>query len=140
MLQETHIFIVLNLFAFFVTLAFVLEDPYLAGIDMLLKSPNALGTIIFVGLALNVKSYLKLVWYFFVSSSKDTNQTYQNIEDKLFMEEYEDPRQKFEINEFESYKNLARYIEVGKLFSINQNLLRVHRSDSIDQTLDRINV
>ena len=56
------------------------------------------------------------------------------------MEEYEDPKQQFTINQFGAYKEISKNIEVAKLFAINQNLLKVHRSDSIDQTLDRINV
>ena len=56
------------------------------------------------------------------------------------MEEYEDPEQQFEISDSVDFANLVKQIEETKLFSINQNLLKVHRSDSIDQILDRLNV
>ena len=57
---------------------------------------------------------------------------YQVIEDRLYMEEYEDPEQQFEIRDSENFSNLVKQIEDTKLFSINQNLLKVHRSDSMD--------
>ncbi len=56
------------------------------------------------------------------------------------MEEYEDPEQQFEIRDSENFSTLVKQIEDTKLFSINQNLLKVHRSDSMDQILDRINI
>ena len=59
--HETQMFVVLNTFAFFVTLAFVLEDPLLQGIEMLMKSPSAISIMAFVGLTLCLKMYLKLV-------------------------------------------------------------------------------
>ena len=91
-LTETNMFVVFNIFAFCVTLAFVLEDPHLAGVEMVVKSPNALGILIFIGLTLYTKMHLKLVWSFYVANDSETNQTYQNIEDRLYMEEYEDPK------------------------------------------------
>ena len=139
-LTETNMFVVFNFFALLVTLAFVLEDPHLGGIEMVLKSPNSMGVILFIGLSLYIKMHLKLIWSFYVAKSSETYQTYQNIEDRLFMEEYEDPKQQFTIAQFGAYKDISKNIEVAKLFAINQNLLKVHRSDSIDQTLDRINV
>ena len=48
------------------------------------------------------------------------------------MEEYEDPEQQFEIRDSENFSNLVKQIEDTKLFSIDQNLLKVHRSDSMD--------
>ena len=119
MLTETHMFVVFNSFAFFVTFAFVLEDPYLAGIEMVLKSPNAIGIMLFIAMTLWIKMHLKLVCQFYVSKDSDSNQSYQTIEDKLFMEEYEDPKQSFQINQFGNYKELARSIEANKLFAIN---------------------
>lgn len=55
------------------------------------------------------------------------------------MEEYEDPEQTFKISDSVAFSSLVKQVEDTKLFSINQNLLKVHRSDSIDQILDRIN-
>ena len=85
-------FVVLNIFAFLNTLAFVLEDEYLAGIEMMLKSPNAVGTLIFTGLFLMLKTFLRLIWQLFISKSKECVKRYQIIEDRLTMEEYEDPK------------------------------------------------
>ena len=55
------------------------------------------------------------------------------------MEEYEDPDQQFWVQQAVDYPFLARKLEEAKLFCINQNLLAVHRNDSTDQILERIN-
>ena len=65
---------------------------------------------------------------------------YQMIEDRLFMEEFEDPDQQFNIKDFDNYQDLLDQLEKSKMLAINQNLLRVHRTDSMDAILERINV
>ena len=65
---------------------------------------------------------------------------YQMIEDRLFMEEFEDPDQQFNIKDFDNYQDLVDQLEKSKMLAINQNLLRVHRTDSMDAILERINV
>lgn len=64
---------------------------------------------------------------------------YKAIEDKIFMEEYENPEQQFSITSLESYAHVAKSLEANSVFSINQNLLIVHRTDSMDHILERLN-
>ena len=56
------------------------------------------------------------------------------------MEEYEDPDQQFWIHQAVDFNDLSKRLEDSKLFCINQNLLTVHRNDSTDQILERINI
>lgn len=65
---------------------------------------------------------------------------YKEIEDLVFMEEYENPERQFSITSIESYAQVAKSLEANSVFSINQNLLIVHRSDSMDHILERLNV
>ncbi len=65
---------------------------------------------------------------------------YKAIEDLVFMEEYENPEQQFSITSLESYAHVAKSLEANSVFSINQNLLIVHRSDSMDHILERLNM
>ena len=65
---------------------------------------------------------------------------YKAIEDLIFMEEYENPEQQFSITSLQSYAALAKNLEANSVFSINQNLLIVHRSDSMDHILERLNI
>lgn len=65
---------------------------------------------------------------------------YQYIEDRIFMEEYEDPEMQFSIANLESFSVLAKTLEANSVFAINQNLLIVHRSDSMDEILERLNL
>ena len=56
------------------------------------------------------------------------------------MEEYENPEQQFTITSLESYATVAKSLEANSVFSINQNLLIVERSDSMDHILERLNM
>lgn len=56
------------------------------------------------------------------------------------MEEYENPEQQFTITSLESYAAVAKSLEANSVFSINQNLLIVERSDSMDHILERLNM
>ena len=56
------------------------------------------------------------------------------------MEEYENPEQQFTITSLESYSAVAKSLEANSVFSINQNLLIVERSDSMDHILERLNM
>ena len=105
-----------------------------------MQSPNSLGIMVFFSLALYLKQQVRLIYSFWSQNQKLNVERYQLIEDRLYMEEYEDPEQQFEIHDSANFANLVKQIEDTKLFSINQNLLKVHRSDSMDQILDRINI
>ena len=56
------------------------------------------------------------------------------------MEEYENPEQQFTITSLESYAAVAKSLEANSIFSINQNLLIVERSDAMDHILERLNM
>lgn len=57
------------------------------------------------------------------------------------MEEYEDNNQEFQIiNNTAQTNQLLKQIKTRELVAINQNMLRLHRSDSMDQILERINL
>ena len=55
------------------------------------------------------------------------------------MEEYEDPDKQFSIQNLDTYVHLVKTLDQNNLYSINQNLLIVHRTDSMDQILERLN-
>ena len=44
---------------------------------------------------------------------------YKAIEDKIFMEEYENPEQQFSITSLETYAQVAKSLEANSVFSIN---------------------
>ena len=138
---ETNLQRTLNIIMFLITLGFVMGDEHLAGIKAVLASPNLLLTIVFVAILLSLKMFLRLA-YQILSQSKQwkDRMNYQMIEDRLFMEEFEDPDQHFNIADFDNYPDLLGQLEKSKMLAINQNLLRVHRTDSMDAILERINV
>ena len=136
----TKAFAFSNFFIFAISLAFIFEDTQIPGLITIMQSPNSLGIMAFFSLALYLKQQVRLIYSFWSQSQKLNVERYQLIEDRLYMEEYEDPEQQFEIHDSANFANLVKQIEDTKLFSINQNLLKVHRSDSMDQILDRINI
>lgn len=137
---NTKVFVFLNLIMSFVSVAFIAEDEHLAGISVLSDSPYQIALTIFFLLGLYLKQEVRQIYTFWSPQNAKHVERYQVIEDLLFMEEYENPDQQFEICDSENFANLVKQIEDTKLFSINQNLLKVHRSDSMDQILDRINI
>ena len=128
----TKVFLFLNGFTFTISLLFIGEDEYLAGIEKIFNSPNSIGIMIFLFLTLMLKYNVRQFYSFWSPRQKQNVERYQIIEDRLYMEEYEDPEQQFEIRDSVNFSNLVKQIEDTKLFSINQNLLKVHRSDSMD--------
>ena len=136
----TKYFLVMNFFIFLISFGFIFTDLQIPGFMMMINSPNCIGIMIFFLLSLYLKQQIRLVYTFWNHNQKEYVERYQTIEDRLFMEEYEDPEQQFEIKDSANFASLVKQIEDTKLFSINQNLLKVHRSDSMDQILDRINI
>ena len=81
----------LNFCLLFLQLAFIGEDEYLAGLSMIINSPNSIALITFFFLSLMMKQYLRLFYSFWTPKAQKHVERYQTIEDRLFMEEYEDP-------------------------------------------------
>ena len=65
---------------------------------------------------------------------------YQDIEEKVFFEEYEDPTTEFRILESDCRKNkLETELHQKNILGINKNMMKLHRSDSMDEILEKIN-
>ena len=60
---------------------------------MLIRSPNSIGIMAFFWLCLYLKQEIRLVYSFWAPHQKKYVERYQVIEDRLYMEEYEDPEQ-----------------------------------------------
>ena len=82
---------------------------------------------------------MRLVYEIVLPWNRKREMRYKAIEDKIFMEEYENPEQQFSITSLETYAQVAKSLEANSVFSINQNLLIVHRTDSMDHILERLN-
>ena len=91
----------------------------MAGIKSIVGSPNSLGILVFFLLCLYLKQKIRQFYSFWGPKEKKQVERYQTIEDRLYMEEYEDPEQQFEIRDSENFANLVKQIEDTKLFSIN---------------------
>ena len=133
-------FVMINIFLCLVSISFIAEDDHHMGLQLIINSPNQLGILLFFLMFIYWKQQLFLFFNFFKESKRENVKRLQIIEDRLYMEEYEDPHQQFWIQQAVDFKDLSRKLEDSKLFCINQNLLAVHRNDSTDQILERINI
>lgn len=106
---------------------------------MLFSSVNVLAFITFTGIYLILRIFVKLVIQVALPWNFKNLERYIAIEDRLFMEEYENPEQQFCIHNLNNYQSLIKTLDSATMFSINQNLLKVHRTDSMDQIIDRLN-
>ena len=85
------IFSISNYIFFFLSLITVLEDENLTGIYALSRCPHALSFIVFLFLCVTLKHYVLLIRAVVLPWNFRKMQRYQEIEDRIFMEEYEDP-------------------------------------------------
>lgn len=137
---QAKMFVMINIFLCLVSISFIAEDDHHMGLQLIINSPNQLGILLFFLMFIYWKQQLFLFFNFFKESKRENVKRLQIIEDRLYMEEYEDPHQQFWIQQAVDFKDLSRKLEDSKLFCINQNLLAVHRNDSTDQILERINI
>ena len=128
-----------NYIFFFLSMITVLEDDQLVGVNALFGCPYSAAFIIFLFLFVALKHFMLLVRVVVLPWNFKQSQRYQEIEDRIFMEEYEDPDKQFSIQNLDSFIYLVKTLDQNNLYSINQNLLIVHRSDSMDQILERLN-
>jgi hypothetical protein len=83
----------------------------------------------------------KLVRMLLPTKQRESMLYYKNVEEMIFMEEYEDQGQEFQIvNNTAQNQQLRKQLRTRELVAINQNMMRLHRSDSMDQILERINI
>ena len=137
--NSIQIFNISQLLFFLFSLAFVLEDENLSGVQMLFNCKNTLVFMVFVAIYLCLRLFVKLVLEVVFPYNMKKLEKFIEIEDRLFMEEYENPEQQFCVSNLPDYEQLAKSIDYQRMNSINQNLLKVHRTDSMDQIIDRLN-
>ena len=117
--NSIQIFNLSNFLFFLLSLAFVLEDEYLAGVQMLFSSANTMVFLAFAALVLGLQIYIKLVIQVVLPYNLKNLKQYTEIEDRLFMEEYEDPEQEFSIQKLPNYQALIKTLDADIMTSIN---------------------
>jgi hypothetical protein len=138
--SNVMIFMVSNYVFFLFSIITVLGDDKYSGLNNLINSGHAIFCILFMFLFCSLKSFCRLIVQVTLPWNLRIEMAYKTIEDLIFMEEYENPEQQFSITSLESYAAVAKNLEANSVFSINQNLLIVHRSDSMDHILERLNI
>mmetsp|Transcript_47141 Transcript_47141/g.62414 ORF Transcript_47141/g.62414 Transcript_47141/m.62414 type:complete len:103 (-) Transcript_47141:2026-2334(-) len=85
------IFSLSNYIFFFLSMITVLEDDQLVGVKALFRCPYSAAFIIFLFLFVALKHFILLVRAVVLPWNFKQASRYQEIEDRIFMEEYEDP-------------------------------------------------
>ena len=91
------IFSVSNYIFFFMSLITILEDERLVGVRALFRCPYKAAFIIFLSLFVVLKHFMLLVIAVVFPWNFKTCEWYQNIEDRIYREEYENPEIQFSI-------------------------------------------
>ena len=126
---------------FFLSVIFVLEDDSLIGLRSLVQTPAMLFQLLAVCLVIYLQQVLYMVARVWLpSKARESMLFYKNVEEVIYMEEYEDTNHEFQIsNNLAQNQLLSKQIKTRELAAINQNMMRLHRSDSMDQILEKIN-
>ena len=85
----------------------------------MVRSPHVLACCIFIFLYAQLKQFVRLVYEIVLPWNRKREMRYKAIEDKIFMEEYENPEQQFSITSLESYAHVAKSLEANSVYSIN---------------------
>jgi len=127
---------------FFLSIIFVLEDDSLVGLSSLFQAPTMILQLVLITLLIFLQETVYKVFRNMIpSKQRDSMFFYKYVEEMIFMEEFEDNNQEFQIiNNTAQTNQLLKQIKTRELVAINQNMLRLHRSDSMDQILERINI
>ena len=86
---------------------------------MLFSSINTMAYLCFTALYLVLRIYIKLVIQVVLPYNLKNLEKYIAIEDRLFMEEYENPEQQFSIHNLNNYQTLIKTLDADTMFSIN---------------------
>ena len=78
-----------------------------------------MGYIVFTALYLSLRIYVKLVLQVVLPYNLKNLERYIAIEDRLFMEEYENPEQQFCIHNLNNYQTLIKTLDIATMNSIN---------------------
>ena len=76
-----------------ISLLTVLEDFSMDRIASAARSPHMISCVIFIFLYVHLKQFIRLVYDIVLPWNNQLSMRYKAIEDKLFMEEYENPEQ-----------------------------------------------
>lgn len=105
------IFSLSNYFFFFLSMITVLEDDQLVGVKALFRCPYYAAFIIFLFLFVALKHFILLVRAVVLPWNFKQSQRYQEIEDRIYMEEYEDPDKQFSIQNLDTYIYLVKTLD-----------------------------
>ena len=105
------IFSLSNYIFFFLSMITVLEDDNLIGVKALFRCPYTAAFIIFLFLFVALKHFILLVRAVVLPWNFKQAERYQEIEDRIFMEEYEDPDKQFSIQNLDTYIHLVKTLD-----------------------------
>ena len=87
-----------------------------------------------------VSNFINLVYRNILPTGlKKRIEFYKKVEEKLFCEEFEDSKKEFKIDETDVQQiKLKKDLHKQKILGIHKNRLKLYRSDSMDEILEKI--
>lgn len=124
-----------------ISFLFVFELGDLMHIQDFYNSPQLLLHLLFAVLTIWMTTLLQWIYVGLLPTEQfRRREFYEAIEEKLIFEEYEDPNQEFCVDKREPFfAKLEKEFNQKRMLGINKNMMKLHRSDSLDEILEKIN-
>ncbi|CDW78012.1 adenylate and guanylate cyclase catalytic domain containing protein [Stylonychia lemnae] len=140
-IEIPHLILTCTIILNFFGMIFMLEDENLIGVQQYFYSPSALLYTLFVLLFCSLRNYLiDTLTKTDVIRNNESYKFYESIEDLLFLEEFEDPDQEFNLAQYQSeYTRIQKIKQQRQMQMVNRNLMKIQRSDSMDLIIEKLN-
>jgi class 3 adenylate cyclase len=119
----------------------IFDDARLVGTAQFFTCPAMLFALFFQILVLCLRNVIaEVLTKLLIRKYADLLDWYQDVEDRLQFEEYEDPNQQFSIQQYPPLNHKIKSATIlNTLRLINLNMMKCPKTDGIEQILDRIN-
>ena len=131
---EALLFTLLNACISGLTLCFLLNGEFLAGMRGIAVLPAALALLAFVWLVLLLKGWAVLCWQYLAPGRcrHAGRDAYREMEDQVTLEEYEAQTLRYDKRQFGNHATLTRALARRQRRALSETLLSLQKSDSMD--------
>ena len=106
--SEVLAFTVLNSVICVLTLFFLVDEHFFDALKAAADLRTAGAMVVYVWMMLSLKAWMVHCWHYFAGARNSSKDAYQQIEDQVTLEEYEDMTLQFHKRQFRDHARLAR--------------------------------
>ena len=90
-------------------------------------------------LYVHLKQFVRLLIDIQLPWNNKQDMCYKAIEDRLYMEEYENPESQFSITHLNFFSDVVKELARAQLYVINKNLIEANYTRQLEQIFERLN-